>query len=141
MRYDALLCILVMLGEFAGAAQADPAAPQPPPRFSKSDSAVIGRNELLRAIVDKDPWLVRRILDAMERMHGAAGGLDPAKDPDLATASRTAEGSVEWFELLKRALDEKEGRAKPAAVGRSAEGSVEMIDMMKRVKSEKDKGK
>lgn len=148
MRFDTLLlCALVILGELSGTARAELLGqPASPPRFSKSDTSIITRNELLSAIVDKDPWLVRRMLDALERLHGTTApsaqsiaGLDPKRDPDLAGATRTAEGSVEWLELLKRARDEKEGRrSPPGATGRSAEGSVELIEMMKRAKEMKD---
>lgn len=48
-------------------------------------------------------------------------GLDPDTNPDLVGAGRSAEGSIEWLELLKRARAEKEARDKEPAV---AEGSV-----------------
>ncbi len=145
MRFESLLCALVILSELSGAARAEPVRPPEQPVFSSADAGVIARNELLRAIVEKDPWLVRRMLDALERLRGSReggpiAGIDPQRDPDLASATRTAEGSVEWFELLRRALDEKAAQqTSPQGAGRSAEGSVELFDMMKRAKSAKDK--
>lgn len=142
MRFETLLCALVILADLSGAARADLVGrPAGLPHFSAADNRTIHRNELLRTIVGSDPWLVRRILDVMTQVHGAASaqGVDPAKNPDLTAAGRTAEGSVEWFELLKRARAEKEARDKePAASGRSAEGSVELIEMMKRAKAAKE---
>ncbi len=93
---------------------------------------------------------MRRILDAMEQMRDPASrneapasfGLDAARDPDLTGAARTAAGSVEWLELLRRARAEKEAQGKTPVTenGRSAEGSVELIEMMKRAKAAKEGG-
>jgi len=140
MRFDTLLCALILMGELSGVAHAELLGQAAAPRFSPADQRVISRNELLGALVDKDPWLVRRMLDAMARMQsGAPSEATGGADPDIASATRTAEGSVEWLELLKRARDEKEGRnTPPAASSRSAEGSVELIEMMKRAKSAKE---
>jgi hypothetical protein len=146
MRLEALLCALVILADPWSMARADLVGhPAGPPPFSAADTEIINRNELLRAIAESDPWLVRHILDLMMQRRGnaPAEGVDPAKNPDLAAATRTAEGSVEWFELLKRARAEKEARGKDSSAmsGRSAEGSVELIEMMKRAKALKDAGR
>lgn len=150
MRFEAVLGALIILTDLSGAARADLVGrPAEPPDFSAADNRTIGRNELLRGIVDNDPWLVRRILDLMEQWGNAprqgaqraqAEGFDPAKNPDLTAAGRSAEGSVEWLELLRRARAEKETREKEpiAATGRTAEGSIELIEMMKKAKAAKD---
>jgi hypothetical protein len=149
MRFEALLAALIIFADMPGAARAELMASQP--KFSAAESQTINRNELLRAIVGSDPWLVRRILDVMEQMHDparrneapASYGLNAARDPDLAGAARTAAGSVEWLELLRRARAEKEAQGKAPATenGRSAEGSVELIEMMKRARAAKEGGK
>lgn len=149
MRFEALLGALVILADLSGAARADlVGVPAEPPRFSAADHRTIDRNEILRAIVSDDPWLVRRILDLLQHWQsearpglGAApsDAIDPAENPDLTGIGRTAEGSVEWLELLKRARAEKEARDKDAtATARSAEGSVELIEMMKKAKAAKE---
>lgn len=145
MRIEALLCALVMFAELSGSARADLVLhPANPPQFNSADRHTIARNDLLRAIVRNDPWLVRRMLDLMEefRKAGSADLPDAAKNPDLALAGRTAEGSVEWLELLKRARAEKEERDRLTANGaaRSAQGSVEMIEMMRRARAAKEAG-
>ena len=73
MRFESLLCALVILAELSGGASAGTAAAERP-TFSSADAAVIARNELLQAIVVKDPWLVRRMLDALERMRNGSEG-------------------------------------------------------------------
>jgi hypothetical protein len=141
MRFEALLLALVLLAEGAGAARADLDAR---PNFTVTDQRVIARNDLLRAIVDSDPWLARRILDMLAQMRrSVTDGVDPTENPDLAGVARTAEGSVEWLELMKRARLEKEMREKETASGaaRTAEGSVELIEMMKKAKATKDAGR
>lgn len=145
MRIEALLCAVVLLAELSGGARADLVLhPANPPHFNAADKQTIARNDLLRAIVHNDPWLVRRMLDLMEQFRnaGSTGLPDAARNPDLALAGRTAEGSVEWLELLKRARAEKEERDRLAggANARSAQGSVEMIEMMRRAKAAKDAG-
>ncbi len=147
MRFEAVLGALVILTDLSGAAHADLVGrPKDPPQFSAADSRMIGRNELLRAIVAEDPWLVRHVLDLLKQRDVAprqgtpADGIDPARNPDLTAAGRTAEGSVEWLELLKRARAEKETREREpiTASGRTAEGSIEFIEMMKKAKAAKD---
>jgi hypothetical protein len=150
MRFEAVLGALVILTDLSGAAHADLVGrPKDPPQFSAADSRLIGRNELLRAIVAEDPWLVRHILDLLKQRDVAprqssqttsGEHIDPARNPDLTAAGRTAEGSVEWLELLRRARAEKETREKEpiAASGRTAEGSIELIEMMKKAKAAKE---
>lgn len=145
MRFETLFCALVILADLTGAARADLLGrPSESPHFTAADTRIIQRNELLRDIIDSDPWLTRRILDLMEQMRSGAlrEGVDATKNPDLSGAVRTAEGSVEWLELLKRARAKKDAREKDHAVGgaRSAEGSVELIEMMKKAKAAKDAG-
>jgi hypothetical protein len=145
MRLEALIAVLLIFGDFTVAAHADL---QGLPRFSGNESQTIARNELLSAIVATDPWLVRRLLDALSsRAQSPNGGfvapgqgIDPARDPDLSISPRDVLGTVEWNELIKRAKAVKDAREKqtPVISGRSSEGTVELIDLMRRARAKKD---
>ena len=137
MRLEVLVAALVILG---GSARADLIDP---PRFSAGEHRTIARNEMLSAIAGLDPWLVRQILDLLGAKPGARRGarepvepVDAARNPDLARHGRTAESSVEWNDLIKRAKREKDGRGKDGLL-RSSEGSVELFEMMRRAKAAK----
>lgn len=132
MRRDLLLAGLLALGALAGAARADiVASPGGGPRFSDPDLAVVARNASLAAILARDPWLVRRILDLQP---GAAAQPGQAADPDLG-APRDAAGSVEWIALIERARAERDALGSADAPStRSSEGSVEMIELMRRAR-------
>src|ERR1700730_14674351 len=112
MRIETILAALVVLANLSGQAQADFKGRSVPPHFSAAETRTIGRNELLLAIIERDPWLVRRILDLVAQHSQNSGqnafasalkGIDPLKNPDLAGDARTADSSVEWIELLRRA--------------------------------------
>ena len=113
MRWEYVLSTLILVGAAAGA-RADMVGS---PNFSAGETVTIARNELLRDIVQADPWLVRLMLDMMSHPGAgasvnAAAGVDPATDPDLAISQRDAQGVVEWNSLIKRAKAEKERRDK-----------------------------
>lgn len=138
MRVEAFAAALLVLSACANPASADLIDA---PQFNAGETAIIARNEVLRAIVERDPWLVRGILDLLARPSPAAippEPLDSAANPDLAT--RNSQGSVEWNELIRRARQEKDQRGKiaPGLAPRSSEGSVELIEMMRRAKAAKD---
>ena len=133
MRLDLILAALVLIAADAGGARADMGSPPvESPRFDGRDRAAIARDEVLSAIVGRDPWLVRRILDL-----GTAGDAEsPASSggADLG-APRDAASSVEWIALLKRARAERDAlRPSTDGASRSAEGAVDIIDMMKKAK-------
>jgi hypothetical protein len=141
MRYEALLAALLILGQ-ASPSSADHRIREP--QFSGSDHQTIGRNELLNAIWEQDPWLVRRILDVMAQRHSPSEadpfaelpeGIDAVTNPDIANGTRAAAGSVEWMELLKRAHAEKEGKG--GLSDRSAASSVEFIEMLRKIQQMK----
>ena len=145
MRFESLFAALVVLSQIVGPAYAELQAT--PPHFRAKEARVIGRNELLRAIIEQDPWLVRRLLDVMEegRTHRSdevfaptLEGIDRAKNPDIVSSERTAAGSVEWIELLRRARDAK-ATVKNSA--RSAQGSVEFLEMLRRANGAKNTAK
>src|SRR5215467_1692250 len=136
MRFEALIAAVLVLSQVSSAATAAPRDGATFPRFSASEARTVGRNELLRALIETDPWLVRQILNAVaerspknsdEFVARALNGIDRAKNPDIVSSTRTAAASVEWINLLRRARDEKEtiGRkAKHESSERSAKGSV-----------------
>jgi len=128
MRKELLIAALILIGETAAFAAAAPI-------FSAAEQGTIARNELLRAVVADDPWLVRKILDMLQQSRRALPPADAA-DPDLA-APRAWQAMVEWNELIKRARAEKAARAAASASTRSSEGTVEMIDWMRRAKAKK----
>jgi hypothetical protein len=147
MRLETLLAANLVLSPMVGIAQSGASEAAPSPRFSTVEVRMIDRNETLRAIVVQDPWLVRQILDLIAGRAGKIGGassaaslegFDLSKNPDLAPAARTAAGSIELIDLLRRARAEKEAaRGKPEVSGRSAAGTVETIEMLRRAQDAK----
>jgi hypothetical protein len=148
MRFESLIAAVLVLSQVSSLAMAEPRDSSTSPRFSATETRTVGRNELLRALIETDPWLVRQILDAVAERNAknsnefvarALDGIDRTKNPDIVSSTRTAAASVEWIELLRRARAEKEAIRKPKfeSSGRSAQGSVEFFEMLKRVKQEK----
>jgi hypothetical protein len=83
------------------------------PQFSSADRAVIARNELLAYLVDQNPILVRRALDALKELGDmqTRGALErPSKNPDVDRLIQTPpetfaspEAANDLFQLLKQA--------------------------------------
>jgi hypothetical protein len=92
------------------------------PGFTDSDLVIIHRNAALSAIVDRNPALVRRVLDAIASAQadamsraGARSGRDarpkryeltpdPARNPDLDQLDRSSpEAAHDLFQLIKQA--------------------------------------
>jgi hypothetical protein len=147
MRFESLLAATLVLSQMSGTAHAQRRDDTASPRFSAVEMRTVGRNELLRAVVAHDPWLVRHILDLVaHRNSGGADefsaqlldGIDRSRNPDIVSGVRTAAGSVELIEFLRRALAEKnaiQNKSKYQMTGRSAPGSVEFIQMLRDAKS------
>lgn len=145
MRLDLLFVALLLLSRASIPAHAELNASSP--SFNAAETRMIDRNELLRAIVEGDPWLVRRILDLVaqenpkvsaEPSAAALDGIDRSGNPDIASSARSAAGSVEWIELLRRARTEKEELQNRAeGTERSAQGSVEFFEMLRRAQGAK----
>jgi len=75
------------------------------PEFSAVDRAIIARNKSLERLVDRDPALVRRVLDALKEAGDlqTRGALErPSDDPDLDRAEASPEASNDLFQLLKQ---------------------------------------
>jgi hypothetical protein len=148
MRFEPLIAAVLVLSQ-ASSAAAEPRNDSSSPQFSAAEIRTVDRNELLRALIEADPGLVRDILDAVAQRNvknsnafvaRALDGIDRAKNPDIVSATRTARASIEWIDLLRRARAEKEAirrgiKLEPA--WRTAAGSVELIEMLKRAKQEK----
>jgi hypothetical protein len=144
MRYEALIAAVLVLSQIAPAAAA-PRDNAGSPQFSAAETSTVGRNELLRALIETDPWLVREILDAVAQRDAGYGddfvsfAFDDGRPTGNAAATtRTAAASVEWITLLRRVRDEKTTHARHQPTGRSAKGSVELLETLK--KARKDKG-
>lgn len=87
------------------------------PVFSVADSATIARNASLRGIVDRDPWLVHKILRTIEssgetrefkspvRPSKPPPKMEkPSEDPDLEAFKRSSpEAANDLFQLIKQA--------------------------------------
>jgi len=153
MRFESLIAAMLVLSQVALPAAAQPRDSASSPQFSAAETRTVGRNELLRALIATDPWLVREILDAVAERNArnsdafvgrALDGIDRAKNPDIVSSTRTAAASIEWIDLLRRARAEKEAihnKAKHDSGGRSAQGSVEFFEMLKQAKKEKGAAK
>jgi len=138
-----LIAAVLVLSQIAPAA-AEPRNNAGSPQFSAAETRTVGRNELLRMLIETDPWLVREILDAVAQRD--AGSVDDFVRTAFdgggltgnAATTRTAAASIEWITLLRRVRDEKDTHARQQSTGRSAKGSVELLETLK--KARKDKG-
>src|SRR5215813_15005798 len=98
------------------AALSEPAAaelrgsPEGPPVFSAAEVAAITRNAVLSALIQDNPWAVRRVLDALaavsttpnnasKRAVGSAAPadatIDPLANPDLDKLQRVSQAREE----------------------------------------------
>jgi hypothetical protein len=109
--------VLVALTIGIGAAKADMVSSLDVPAFSDADRATIDRNETLKTTLPKAPWLVFRILRALEQAKQETRGapldvnslrdrreFDPKRDPDMSAMQRTEpEAAHDLFVLIKKA--------------------------------------
>jgi hypothetical protein len=99
------------------------------PVFSQEEVALINSNETLLKASQSDPWLVRRLLDVVERTDRAGAGAKPSDDserpspppsdvdqqpdPDTDEMERTSpEAAHDLFQLLKQAGPKKPNKPK-----------------------------
>ena len=103
-------------------------SPEGPPVFTAAEVTVITRNAVLVALIQDNPWAVRRVLDALaavsttpnsgsKRPVGSAAPadatIDPLANPDLDQLQRVSpEALLDLFRLLKEAQPGS-GGAKP----------------------------
>lgn len=102
-------------------AAADIEADPPQPAFTAADLAAIARNASLKEAAARDPWVVYRVLRAIDVGASPAGspregtspapdskppadGFDSTRDPDLGSLQRVApEAAHDLFMLIKKA--------------------------------------
>jgi hypothetical protein len=145
MRYEALIAAVLVLSQVgASPAAAEPRDASGSPQFTAAETSTVGRNEILRTLIETDPWLVRQFLDAVAERSARDAGFDgEAFVSDTfyaggeAASPRTAAASIELIQLLRRVKDEKSDKKQTS--GRSAKGSVELLESLKRVRKEKGK--
>jgi hypothetical protein len=149
MRYEMLIAAILALSQAAASASfAQDRSGLP--RFTAEETRTVSRNEVLQALIETDPWLVRDFLDALAQRQAAdttaADAADQAagKGDDPATAHPDA-ASVEWLDLLRQLRDDKaagrhDGTA-PSTTSRSAAGSLELLEALKQARKGKDAAK
>ncbi len=157
MRYEAVIAAVLILSQVAAssAATAEPrdnatsaTVNTASPQFSAAETGIVGRNEILRTLIETDPWLVREILDALAQRSARDAAFDGDAfvgnalytGAEAADPGRSAAASVEWLALLRQVKDEKAKGDKQTS-GRSAKGSVELLESLKKAKKEKGGGK
>ena len=137
MRRELMLAILILMGSAAGAAHADFTAA---PVFSAEERETIARVQVLRDLIQGDPWLVRLAFDLAEsstRKQPSGTATKPNAD---APQTRDAQGIVNWNELLRKAKERKKQRgwSDGADSARSAIGIVDTNDLMRQAKAKKE---
>lgn len=119
----ALLALGLGLSEPALAAS----GPTPLPEFSAAQLELIARNETLRAVLSRQPWLVHRVLKEMEKARAAGDEraaplaeprrtrkerFDKMRDPDLNGMERVSpEAAYDLFQMLKKVRQERKAGA------------------------------
>jgi hypothetical protein len=119
MRNRSLLALFVAMALPVASACAEPSHGGKRPVFTVQDQAVIERNATVKGLVDRDPWLVRRILDAIaaaEPLPAPGAGPSarsaivsdqtpaPTRNPDLDHLERSSpEAAHDLFQLIKKA--------------------------------------
>ncbi|WP_210318585.1 hypothetical protein [Aureimonas endophytica] len=86
--------------------------PRQPPSFTAAETQTIARNASLRRALAADPWLVRDILDELDRAAADDGNQPEAgpetgngseADPDLGRLDRSSpEAAYDLFILMKK---------------------------------------
>ncbi|MEH2567727.1 hypothetical protein [Bradyrhizobium sp. AZCC 2289] len=93
------------------------------PEFTSDELAIISRNAALSGIVKEDPWVVRILLDAIDRVQPVVSNqaaetplppgeppasFDPNKNPDVERLQRASPEAVhDLFQLLKQVAASK----------------------------------
>lgn len=121
-----LMVIATMLAAMAEPAIAElRGEPKGVPNFTTDELLVISRNLALSEVVKIDPWVVRRLLDTLDRPseHRTVSGratemqlpvkssselFDPKVNPDAERLQRASPEAVhDLFQLIKQAKDKK----------------------------------
>jgi hypothetical protein len=115
------LVLLLALALPATPALADLVHSNAPPEFTVDEQTVIHRNAALDGLVRRDPWLVRRVLDAIVRSNAETAPdfsdrtavrrryerpAEPERNPDLDHLGRSSpEAAHDLFLLIKKAAE------------------------------------
>ena len=138
MRRELMLAILILMGGAAGTARADFTAA---PNFSAAERETIARVQVLRDLVQGDPWLVRLVFDLAAKSDSSARLDETATQPNADTpTTRDAQSMVNWNELLRKAKERKKRRGwnEDTDSARSAIGIVDTNDLMRQAKAKKE---
>jgi hypothetical protein len=139
MRRELMLAILILLGGAAGAARADFVAA---PNFSAEERETIARVQVLRDMVQGDPWLVRLAFDLAAQSNFPPRPSEPTTQQPNADlpSTRDAQSIVNWNDLLRKAKERKKQRGwnDGADSARSAIGIVDTNDLMRQAKAKKE---
>jgi hypothetical protein len=119
MANKLLTAVMLALIAASDPAHADLRHGGTPPTFTAAEQTVIDRNAALATLVGSDPWLVRRVLDAIAaadtsppadanardgRHTRVEPAPDPARNPDLDHLGRSSpEAAHDLFQLIKQA--------------------------------------
>jgi hypothetical protein len=136
MRRELMLAVLILIGGVA-AAHADFTAA---PSFSAEERQTIERVQVLRDLVQGDPWLVRLVFDLAAESKSRARGGEAAHPNADGPSTRDAQSIVDWNELLRKARERKKQRgwSDDADSSRSALGIVDTNDLMRQAKAKKE---
>jgi hypothetical protein len=150
MRYEALIAaVLVLSSAGVSSSVAQGCDGGASPQFTAAETRTVGRNELLQALMEHDPWLVRQILDAVaerdlasgSRFDGAAflsNAFYTGSPLSVAATARPDAASIEWLALLRQVRDQKAaGHHSRHSDNRTAAGSIELLDALKKARKEK----
>jgi hypothetical protein len=140
MRRELMLAILILMGSAAGTARADFTAA---PNFSADERETIAHVQVLRDLVQGDPWLVRLVFDLAAQSDSSVRLGETATQPDAdARTTRDAQSMVNWNELLRKAKDRKKQHSwnEDTDSARSAIGIVDTNDLMRQAKAKKENG-
>jgi hypothetical protein len=129
MSRKQLMTIAVAIAIMADPALAElQGASKSAPTFTNEELAIITRNVALSEIVKNDPWVVRKLLDAIDPGHPPVStqaieaplapepppdSFDPNENPDVARLQRVSPEAVhDLFQLLKQAAQKDNAKPK-----------------------------
>jgi hypothetical protein len=125
IRNRILVALLVAMTLPVASAWAEPSHGGKRPVFTIQEQIIIERNTALRGVVDRDPWLVRRVLDAIAAVdQPSEPGIErrdavvsrppppvPPGNPDLMDRS-SPEAAYDLIQLFKKASESGKSQKK-----------------------------